>query len=141
MSNLAIVDVLLLCTRPGRSLLNKLPIYTSRAIELTAYYKLICIATLVSYLNHHKKHMIHRAQISINQHYYGLRNNAEQHTPHHSTLPLHSMAIHHRTSTQCIRHRLYIAHRNSIMWGGGGVQENESLLNIACRNNKPSTQN
>ena len=66
MTNLAIVDVLLY-TRSGRSLLNKLQIYISCAInslEVTAHYKLNCIATLVSYLNHHKNiwYIMHKFQ-------------------------------------------------------------------------------
>ena len=118
MSNLAIVDVLL-CTRPGRSLLNKLQIYISCATS-SLQTELYRNSGLISQLS--QKHDTTRTHVK--QHDYAISTNTAKRSPpqittypQHRLLLLHSMDLHHRPSPQYIRHRLYMARRNSTICG------------------------
>lgn len=134
MSNLAIVDVLL-CTRPGRSLLNKLPIYISCAmnsLELTAHYKLNCIAILVSYLNHHKNtwYIVHKFQSTT--------------TTTISQMSLYDIPLRRLTAwispTDHLHRVLGIDYTWHVETQSCTVQQYGSHLNINCRTNMPLTR-
>ena len=138
MSNLAIVDVLL-CTRPGRSLLNKLQIYISCATS-SLQTELYRNSGLISQLS--QKHMTQRAQTS---NYTTTRSPlTPQNGRHHRLLLIHSTDYSFSTAwtstTDHLRSTLGIDYIWHVETQPYVVQQNGSHLNIGCRTNMPSTR-